>query len=105
MDSVRAVVPFRKHPDDNGQYGFIFEDAIDLPAGLTISSVDTATVTVEEGTDVALDTLTLGAGTPNSSTFTDDDGATVPIGKAVLSNMSKGVNGVNYAVKWKATLS
>ena len=107
MDSVRATIPFVKHPTDAGSggttYAFIFEDAINLPAGLTISSVGAITVAVESGTDST--TLVVGSGTANAASFEDDDGNTVPIGKAVLADMSAGTNGVNDLVTIPVTLS
>lgn len=103
MESVRATKPFIKHPDDSGTYSFIFEDAINLPSGLTISSVGASEVRVESGTSVTA--LTVGSGSANSSTFVDDDGETVPIGKAVQASMSGGTTDVNYIVKFPVTLS
>lgn len=106
MDSVRARIPFIKHPDDDGNgdvYAFIFEDAISIPSGLTIASVGSIVVTTESGTSTT--NLTVGTGTANTSTFVDDDGNTVPIGKAVLADMSGGTADVNYAVKIPVTLS
>lgn len=97
--------PFTKHPDDSGQYAFIFTKAITIPDGLTITSVGTITIRVDSGTDDALTTLVVGAGAPNAATFVDDDGNTVAVGKAVLANVSGGTDGVRYLVKIPATLS
>lgn len=97
-DTVRAEKPIKIHPSDSEDLGFIFEDA--LAEGDTISS---ATVSVEPSGE-----LSFSGAAANAATFNDrpdDQGNTVPIGKAVVAQPSGQVAGKNYDVTVVATLS
>ena len=103
MTSVRATAPFVKAPGDERNWAFIFEDAIELPAGTTIASVEgTPEVTCNEESPV---TLVLSDVSVAATAFTDDDGLTVPANKAVKADVSGGAENRSYEVSIIVNLS
>jgi hypothetical protein len=101
MNIVRAAKNFIKHTYDAPVYGFIF-DAV-LPSGTTVSTVDSTVVAVDDG--VSTLTLTLAGTAANGSAFTDDDGNTVAIGRAVQATVSGGTAECMYSITVKITAS
>ena len=98
---THASKPFTKHPDDSVQYGYVFDDV--LPTGVTISSVSTPTITVLSGSSTTA--LTLAGQAANVAAYDDDDGVSVPIGRAVRATTAGGTVGCVYGVEIKVTAS
>ena len=101
-DGVRAPIPFKKAPNDERTWAFVFEDAIELPAGTTIASVDSVAVTSDDEDPV---TLTVTGESVAALAFTDDDGETVPANKAVKATVAGGTLNANYLIAITVTLS
>ena len=97
-----APKPFTKHALDSVQFGYIFDDEI-LPSGVTISSVTTPVITVAEGTSTTA--LTLSGAAANVAVFTDDEGRSVGIARAVRATTAGGTAGVIYRVAITVTAS
>lgn len=94
-ERVIAPIPFTKHSYDEAVYGLVFANI--LPAGVTISSLDSTTSTPSG--------LTITGGTPNSSSYTDDDGDTVAANTAIQATISGGTDGSTYTITFNCTLS
>lgn len=103
IESVYFESPWEKAPGDEDDYAFIFTSAIGTR---TIASVDSITVTREDGEEWVSGTdLTFGNGSPNDAQFDDEYDDPVAVGKAAQALGNKGVAGVDYKVVVLVTLS
>lgn len=101
MNLVRATRVFQKHTYDQVVYGFIF-DAV-LPTGTTITAVEAAAIVTERGTSPTA--LLVASPAANVVQFTDDDGNTVGVGRAIQATVSGGTARCTYGVTIKVTAS
>jgi len=97
-----APQPFTKRDTETLQYGYIFDDEV-LPDGVTIDSVSAIVISTAEGTSTT--PLTLAGEQENAAAFTDDDGFTVAIGRAVRATTAGGTAGCTYHVEITVTAS
>ena len=98
VDTVRAKKPIVIHSSDTEALAFIFEDAI--PEAATLSS---PSVSVSPSGELAFSGEVANTATLND--LPDDQGRTVPIGKAILATPGSQVANSVYSVTVSATLS
>ena len=101
MKRCRGQKPFNKHRSDSVVYGFDFTNV--LPSGVTISSTSADTISTLSGTSSTA--LTATGETPNAAAYTNDEGETVAIGKAVRATIAGGTAGCKYQVTFVVTAS
>lgn len=99
METVRAEKPIVIHPSDSEDLGFIFEDAI--PESETIDTV--VSISVEPSGELSFSGEAANAAAYND--LPDDQGNSVPIGKAVLAQPTGQVAGTDYDVTVVVTLT
>lgn len=88
MSAVQCQVPKLKHPSESRVYGVDFTRL--LAVGETLTGSPTVTV--------APSGVTASGSVVNSSTFLDDDGVTIAVGKGVQVRLAGGSDGSDYVV-------
>lgn len=91
MKSVRCNRRLVHHVADDFARGVVLDDV--LPAGVTIDAVDSVEVEIlhdDDGIISGATTLAVANQQPNAAQFTDSDGQTVAIGRAILFDLAAG---------------